>query len=65
MQKKKQPAKKIPYKRKRKAVGDNEADMLCVLLQTIDSLSEDGKARCLSYIIAKYEKYMPLNRIKQ
>lgn len=62
MPNKKQPAKKIPSSRKRKAVGDNEADMLCVLLQTIDSLSEEGKTRCLSYIMAKYEKYIPLNK---
>lgn len=62
MANKKQPAKKRAYNRKPKAIGDNEVDMLCILLQTINSLSEDGKKRCLSYIMAKYEKYIPVNK---
>lgn len=61
-QNKNKPAKKTADKRTKKAVGDNEVDMLCILMQTINSLSEEGKIRCLSYIAAKYEKYMPLKK---
>lgn len=62
MAKKKQPAKKISYNRKPKPVGDNESDLLSIILQSVDGLSELGKARVLSYVFAKYEKYIPLNK---
>jgi hypothetical protein len=58
---KNKPKATEPPKRKypKRPVRDNETEMLAIILQSINSMSEMGKARTMVYLNSKYENYLP------
>ncbi len=43
---------------RKKHITDNEVDLLGIIVQSLEGMSEDGKHRTMKFLVSKYNIYL-------